>query len=351
MITTQNKYISDFFIESNRKFAKIDLLTKNELTYILEKAMELLSIPSPSEELKKHFSSPEIVHNFLIELFKSGLKTVDERQENRKEFFELLKKIKIPQSEYLVKLSILDKEGYYPNCNLKRRDTEYTTINFLPILITKYNGETEINYSNGSEVRWINRRELKVATCCLLAPSSGICGFYFLDYNQIEVGLLTLKNIPENIQKYFLLELLHFNNRFKPLYQGYREREATPDVTAYKYFPFEKSIDIYNKLFDKFSIQDHLLMRTSNLLLKSYMLWQNRNFGEDAIANVMFCLERCLHLMFNKYSDSTKKFNIKELETIFDKLFPNGTELFSFIKEGYDKRTSLVHAEPVWGAE
>ena len=41
----------------------------------------------------------------------------------------------------------------------------------------------------------------------------------------------------------------------------------------------------------------------------------------------------------------------EELETIFDKLFPKGLELFSFIKEGYDKRISLVHAEPDWGAE
>jgi hypothetical protein len=347
----QNKYISKFFIESNRKFEKINLLSAKDLKYLLDKTIDLLSIPSPSKELKKHFIAPEIVQRFLIELFNSGFKTYDERNEIAKEFDKLFKKIKVPKSEHQVKLRILDKDGYYPNCDLKRRDTEYSKLNFLPILITKYQDSTEIDYSNWSEIRWINRKELKVATCCLLAPTSGICCFYFPDYNQIELKQETLSNIPENIQKYFLIELLHFTNRFKPLYQAYREREATPDITAYKYFPFDSSIEAYNRLFDRFSIQDHLLMRTSNFLLKSYMLWQNRNFGEDAIANVLFCLEGCLRLIYKKYSSSDNKFNIKELEVIFDNLFPKGKELFSFIREGYDKRISLVHAEPDWGAE
>lgn len=81
------------------------------------------------------------------------------------------------------------------------------------------------------------------------------------------------------------------------------------------------------------------------------MLWQNKNFGEDAIANVMFCLEGCLRLMFRKYSTSNKEFNIKELKSIFQTLFSNVEGLFSYLEKGYEKRISLIHAEPDWGAE
>jgi len=351
MFQVSESQVKDFFSSANIKFANKDVLSISDLEYLFDSTIDLLSIPSPRRELKKYFIQPEIVFLFVIEIFNSRLIDYDSRVRCRDEFNKLIKKISKPKNPNNVKLRILDKGGNYPNCDLKRGDTKYTTINFLPILITKYKGKRECEYTNYSEVSWINRRELKVAICCILAPDSSICSFYFSDYNQIELNQDTLNIIPSSLQDYFLFELLQYNNRFKPLNQHYREREATPDVTAYRFIPFEDSIEIYNKLFDSFSIQHQPLMRTSNYLVKSYMLWQNRNFGEDAIANVMFCLEGCLRLMFKKYSRSGKSFNFKEVEDIFINLYPKGEELFSFIKEGYDKRISIVHAEPNWGAD
>jgi hypothetical protein len=353
MISSSGKRIANSFIENNKKFSEIERCSKKDLEYLLNYTIDLLSVPHPCEDLRRYFYEPEIVSLFLIELFNNGLRTSEERHSLSSEFQELYRKIKPPKRNYQIRLRILDKEGSYPNLDLKRGDTEYTTINFLPILITTSKVGSEEKFSNSSEVKWINRKELKVATCCMLAPLSGICGFYFPDYNQVELNIETIKNVPENLRKHFLLEILNYQNRFKPLIQNYRERESTPDVSTFNFFSFEDSVDAYNKIFDSYSIRDHLLMRTSNYLLKSYMLWKNRNFGEDSIANVMFCLEGCLHLLFRKYSKTNNKFNLKELEDIFIDLYTKGRgeELFSFIQEGYYKRISIVHAQPNWGAE
>jgi hypothetical protein len=185
----------------------------------------------------------------------------------------------------------------------------------------------------------------------LLATNEGICHFYFADFNYIVLSSETLKDIPQNIQKNFLLELLHYKNRFNFPSKKFLDREPYPDVSEYDFFPFTGSIKTYYRLFDNFSIRDQLLMRTCNFLIKSIMLWQNRNFWEDAISNVMFCMEGCLRLLYRKYSKTDDKFNFKELESIFRELFPNGEQLFLAIKEGYDTRISLIHAEPDWGSE
>lgn len=79
------------------------------------------------------------------------------------------------------------------------------------------------------------------------------------------------------------------------------------------------------------------------------MLWGNPCFGEDAIANVMFCLEGTLLLVQRRQGLSDEKIDIKALDGIFKAAFDRGEELFDFIKEGYDKRISIVHPSPTEG--
>ena len=148
-----------------------------------------------------------------------------------------------------------------------------------------------------------------------------------------------------------MFELLQFQNRFKSLNGFYIERKPLQDVSAYHFFDFKNCKDIFYKLIDSFSIKNHLLLRTSNYLIKSSMLWKNRTFGEEAIANVFFALEGCLHLIQKKFGDNHTKLNRKLLKKIFKEKFPHGENLFNFIEEGYYKRISLVHPEPDWGAE
>lgn len=92
-------------------------------------------------------------------------------------------------------------------------------------------------------------------------------------------------------------------------------------------------------------------MRTSSYFIKAILLWSNPVFGEDAIANVCFGLEGCLFLIQRKHGNRGAKINLAQLETIFEKVFPSGTELFEFITEAYEKRISIVHPLPRWGAE
>jgi hypothetical protein len=198
---------------------------------------------------------------------------------------------------------------------------------------------------------WVTRKELQAATCIFLAPSYGKPILYFSDFNHIELNEETLKIVPKDLHGYFMLELVQFQNRFKPLNGIYLERERLHDVSAYNFFDFEGSKSIFYQLLDSYSIRNHLLLRTSNYLIKASMLWENRTFGEEAIVNVFFALEGCLHLLQKKFGDNSTKLNRKLLKKIFKEHIPYGENLYNFIEDGYYTRISLVHAEPDWGAE
>jgi len=76
------------------------------------------------------------------------------------------------------------------------------------------------------------------------------------------------------------------------------------------------------------------------------MLWDNRNFQEEAIANVFFCLEGCLHLIQEKHGVHQTGLDLDRLRKIFSNNFRNGESLFDFIVEAYEKRIAIVHAKP-----
>ena len=144
---------------------------------------------------------------------------------------------------------------------------------------------------------------------------------------------------------------MNINLRFTPIFERYGGRGLSPDISLYEFRDFKNFINDFNNLYDAFSIRDHLLLRTSNYLVKSIMLWKNRMYGEEALANVLFSIEGGLHLMRRKYGDHSKKLNLKLLERVFIDKFPDGSNLFEFIQEGYHKRISIVHPEPNWGAK
>ena len=111
------------------------------------------------------------------------------------------------------------------------------------------------------------------------------------------------------------------------------------------------NITDFNNIYDNIDEKDQLLLRTLFYFVKSSMLWNNRCFGEDAISNVLFSIEGALLLLQRKNGYSEKNINREALTEIFLNTFNNGKELFEFIQEGYDKRISIVHANPKNGAE
>ena len=79
------------------------------------------------------------------------------------------------------------------------------------------------------------------------------------------------------------------------------------------------------------------------------MLWANKSFAEDAIANLLFAIEGALLLLQKKHGVDPKRIDPKALLAIFEEIFDNGKKIFTFIQNGYDKRIQIVHANPKSG--
>lgn len=154
--------------------------------------------------------------------------------------------------------------------------------------------------------------------------------------------------IPEPDRIRFLAEWARIHEHFSPI-GGYFGRPYRQDFTSYQFVPYTDSLPEFERFFDAFQLNDDLTVRTSSYFVKAAMLWMNPVFGEEAIANVFFCLEGCLLLIQRKAGLSPTQINLEELRKIFAGTFSRGDELFEFIEEAYAKRIELVHAAPAWG--
>ena len=349
MISSHNQQIIKFFSNATKRFSKKNTLNKEDLKYLFQVSVNLLSINYPNEYLIGYYIFPDLIKSLLIELYNIQIKTIDTNKTSQTEFSELIKKIPKVQEERYIRFRVFEKEGYYPDCDLIRNNIHYSNINQFPTLTTsnKYSSEYKFGFS---ELPWITRKELQVATCILLAPESGIPLLFFTDYNFIDINEEILKKVPKILRLHFLFELLQFQNRFKTITGHYIEREPLRDISTFRFVKFKTDKIVFNKLFDTYSIRNHLLMRTSNHLIKSGLLWRNRYFGEEAVSNVLFGVEGCLHLLQRKFGEQKTQLNLNLIRKIFVDNFTNGENLFDFIQEGYLKRISIVHPEPNWGA-
>lgn len=81
------------------------------------------------------------------------------------------------------------------------------------------------------------------------------------------------------------------------------------------------------------------------------MLWSNPILAEEAIVSNFHCIEGCLHLIQNLYGDHSARLNLDLVREVIVNEIALGDNLFDYIREGYDKRISLIHANPKWGPE
>lgn len=343
--------VLEFYKNLSERYSTNKTFSKKDLLYIFNSAIELLEMPLPSSDLIPHFIQGQVISIILQNMFNDDRLTREDRQSISTYYEKIPSFTKKIFSNYFLKYRILGAQGYYPNLELKRGDCHYTIINQIPVLITKNKYSTEYKYLNDSEISWISRNEVKISTAVLLAPPNGIIDFYFNDYNSFEIDYGVIKNIPPNLRLSFLSELMYFHNRFTPLNKIFFRREPVTDVTNYYFLKFSDFINSFDSICDAFSIRNELLLRTTTHLIKAVMLWYNQNFGEEAISNVFYSLEGCLHLLQKKHGNHSHRLNLSFLEKVFTDNFSRGDELFDFIKEGYDKRIELVHPETDYGSK
>jgi len=344
----EKKRIKKFLKEISAEFGSS--LSQGKIEDIFKKSLELLSLPQPNSEILKYFVTSYVLKVFLDKLCEKFQNTELESFQNPCNNY-----YKKEKDSTIIKYRILGEHGLYPDCELERGDSKYTIINSIPVLMTKNDEGT----ANSEIAISMNRSELRVATCAMLANS---CAFVFLnsfeDYNILFFSKDELEKIPKYFQLYFLHQLLQYENTLKYRFDKSRSDEVLPhgdisiDPKKYEFSAFGPYIDIYCKLFDSYNLNDELLLKTSYYFLKASMLRFNLTFQEESTANVFFCLEGCMHLLQKKYGVKDTHLNLKKLQSIFRKQMPRGEDLFEYIQEAYGKRNELVHAKlDDWGAE
>jgi len=340
----------EFFKKNVEKFGKKIQLKISDLDYLLKSLIDVLEIPFPPSEIYPYFLHPNLINKLLYEVINSEFLSPPDREEMSEDFGTLLQCLKEHKSNFKITLRILAPGGIYPNTPIERGGCKYTFNNQLPVLFTKSRNKKNI-WDESSLINWLTKQELRFATSVLCAPSDKIVYFFFTSSNSISVDASCIKKVPIDQQVYFLREWLDIHLRFTSIGTKGWNRSPLPDISVYEFTDFQDSISIFNDIFDSFSITNDLLLRTCNYFVKAIMHWNNLINAEEALVNCFFCLEGCLHLIQKKFGEYNQRLNLKLLKKVFDENDVLKEISFEFIQEAYEKRISLVHAEPEWGAE
>ncbi len=327
----------EYFQERNRSCP-----SREEIKTIVTKTLEVMGLPNFLS------SYPEDVYNqYILDVLASILwnsaSTALRHYLMKKELTPRTKRFS-EISEFL-KGRLLGVEGDYPNKELEKGNNIYSFKNGIPLLITDDGG---INNSN-SEVSFINEYELRFSASVILSPQYPRCNFYFDNYYVMRIEKKAFKGLSNQHIVNLMFELLHIRTMKdeRPAFFSGQEIRAK----SFRFSRFDGNIVDFNQLYDKIDINDQLMMRTLFYLVKSRMLWDNMCFGEDAISNVLFSIEGALLLLQRKAGHPNRNIDIDLLTKLFRDRFNRGEELFDFIREGYEKRISIVHAYPKAGAE
>ncbi|MES2654406.1 MAG: hypothetical protein V4620_02400 [Bacteroidota bacterium] len=349
-----NKVIKDLFFDLDLKFKSKSKLTQRDLDYALSFIFETIAIPYPNTDIIKYFSQPGILGELILDIHNSNWLDQNDRLEIRKEFDSLHKLFPIHRKGEELRFRILGNLGTYPIHEIKCNKTWYSNFGHRPNIITINKIESEDQFSNDSWLYWISRRELKFATCVVLSTEYNNFFPYFNPFDTISINTIYTNKIPEQKLLEFLNQWLDIKNSFIKPDNGIFNRGPRPDIATYKYDKFDYSKNGFEKLFSSYSIRNHLLLRTSNCLIKALMNRKNLLFQEEAVINSFLALEGSLHLLQEKYGDTSTKLNRELLRSVFKneiKFLPDGEGTFEFIQESYSTRISLVHPQPKWGAQ
>lgn len=340
-----------FFKETATRLADSRTLNARQRMRLLEDALDSCALPHPAPEIKSFFAHPNILH----ELFTSIYNRLPDLHKMGEEYHPYLNTIrravgKHRRSETSVNIRVLGINGVYPNIPISCPDAKYVIHNQYPLIICKQRNYKSV-WENASIINWLSRNELRFITSMVCASDSALLHFHFDATNSLAVDFDCLRDVPSTLRTHFLFELFSLNRRLTVVGKSPFDRLPLPDIADYEYASFDKYIGHFRTLYKAFPIGNDLLLRTCNYHAKAMMAWSNRIFAEEAIVLNFHCIEGCLHLIQSIYGEDTGKLNLELVREVFVSEIERGENLFDYIKEGYDKRISLVHANPKWGAD
>jgi len=335
----ENNAIKEFFL-TNSYFKKNSTQRpdKKEITSAIKKIIEFLELPNFVSQYSHEIYNEYILEYLVLLLWNIRLPTTLRKHLIENEILPF----RYRENAKYKKARIGGVEGDYPNIAINNQEMHYIHKSGMPLLITD-------NTEYITEISFLNEAELKFASSLLITPGFPRFNFYFEEYNQININILGLVGLSSNEVANFLFEMV-FLQSTRWGRSGFFVKKGISNE-PYRFQPFEDKLELFIKIYSKISGEDQLLMRTLFYLVKSRMLWANMCFGEDAISNVLFSIEGGLLLLQRKNGINEKQINLPFLSEFFKNNFSHGEDLFDFIREGYDKRVSIVHPNPRSGAE
>lgn len=316
--------------------------TEKEATRVVLRLLDLSGYPHPTDQLLPAFLHPSVI-SILVESLWEQLPPSSRIGRNARLLPDRFDPLR--HGEAVEKGRILGPLGSYPNIAIDFGKVRYAPFHGIPLLISIL----EHDESEYTELGYLNELELVAAAAIMLSDKYPRFHFYFEPENEISFGKPALDKLSEQEQNSLFYELLSFRLRPDRPRVIFQPSTSALSPAAYAYPPFEFVTEAH-EIFEACTITDQLLLRTLFFLQKGNMLWLNRVFSEDAVANVFFSLEGCLLLLQRKYGGSPSKIDLQLLTKLFKDHFERGEELFEFIKEAYDKRIEIVHPSPISGA-
>lgn len=314
---------------------------------LMRKMETYLGFPSPDVILEEMLSQPLILYHYAYKISQDYVHNIGTERSNRLQKFWKLQNA----GDMFIRIRkfLPQNMDYYFGLSFFSEDTYYSFWNDEPILATILPLEWKNEQFGGLNAGKMSRPEVRILSTLSFIFKSGWCTFNISDkiYDvPLEVILGQDEIFTENSFNK-IVTYLRIITRIENTDIWHRDTEITYIKNSkYKFRISEIDGPKMIKFFERYGLNDDLLLRTSFLLLKALLLWNSDSklFGEDACANLFFSLEGCLRLIHRRFV-RTKKFEIKPTLDFLEHDL-NAPGYVWMLQEVYSKRVQIVHPEP-----
>ncbi|MCB9959516.1 MAG: hypothetical protein H6843_13020 [Rhodospirillaceae bacterium] len=118
----------------------------------------------------------------------------------------------------------------------------------------------------------------------------------------------------------------------------------------YKFQDFSPDVNIIDSVAATTSLQDHLVLRGLNALLKADMLWQHRAFGEVAIIYLFIALDASFQIILRHLrAQGTKDPSAIDAGKYIENAFGQDYTLSPYFSDYYETRIRSIHPQNRFG--
>lgn len=307
---------------------------------------EMTDLPKGDKEISGILANPHVIRTFAeSRYFQQIIQKGDPAQS--KKFLQLIRPK--TQSEELIRIRRFRSiGGRYPAQDFRTETGIYGLINFEPLLITRYPSEWQ-KEGFAAELGSLTRGEIKILATLMFSLFAGgpYLYFQFLDhvYDLPKKLILGDGGSISSISLGRAKRVLQILDRIKPPSQGWFQLTHDP-AGRYEFSGHEHKIDRLEKLNSAFELTNDLALRTAFLMIKAASLWTTGGsvFRENALADLLFGLEGCLHLVYQHFNPGAN-FEIQPTFDHIEIMFPHFPGYVPILLDAYDKRIQIVHPE------